>query len=319
MSLRFLLQRVAVLVVTILVVAFVTFLVPYLTPGDPVRKILRSRLQDGALALDDATVEKLRVEYGLDQPLLVQFFQWVGNAFQGDFGVSYTSGSAVFPMVGAAIGVTATLALVALAIAVLISLPLGSVAAINKGKPVDTVITTITQAFVAIPEYWIAPLLILVFAVNLAVLPSAGWNSPASMVLPCITLALRPISYFTQVARASMVDVLGAPYIVGARARGLNAVQTIVKHGVRNTLIPVVTLVSVWLAGLLGGSVVIEVIFGIPGMGRLVYNSVLNGDIPLMQASIISIVTLTVIITTLTDLLYSVINPTVRSASGSSK
>ena len=316
---RFLLQRALMLVLTILVVAFVTFMVPYLTPGDPVRSILRARLQDAALGLDDAAVEALRVQYGLDQPIVVQFLRWLGDVFQGDFGYSYTTGEAVFPMVAESVVVTATLAAFALGFALLVALPLGSIAAINRGKPADTIITSITQAFVAIPEYWIAPLFVLVFAVNLAVLPSAGWNSAASMVLPCLTLALRPISYFTQVARASMVDVLGAPYIVGARARGLNAVQTIVRHGVRNTLIPVVTLVSVWLAGLLGGSVVIEVIFGIPGMGRLVYNSVLNGDLPLMQASIISIVTLTVIITTITDVLYSVINPTIRSAHGSAK
>lgn len=316
---RFLLSRLAVLAGTVLVVAFITFMVPYMTPGDPVRKILRSRLQDGVLTLDDAAIEKLRVEYGLDQPIIVQFFQWLGDAVRGDFGTSYTSGAPVFPMVASAIGVTATLALVALAIALVVALPLGSIAALKQGKTADHVITTITQTFVAIPEYWIAPLLVLLFSINLAILPSAGWDSLASMVLPCVTLALRPISYFTQVTRASMIDVLGAPYILAARARGLTAGATVVSHGIRNTLIPVVTLVSVWLAGLLGGSVVIEVIFGIPGMGRLTYSAVLNGDVPLMQASIISIVVLTVVITTATDLLYSVINPTVRSAHGASK
>lgn len=314
---RYLVQRLAVFAVTILVVAFVTFLVPYLTPGDPVRKILRSRVQE--FALDDATVERLRVEYGLDRPIMVQFADWLGDAVQGDLGTSYTSRAPVFPMVLDAISITATLTIVTLALALAVSLPLGSIAAFKRGKAADHVITTVTQGFVALPEYWVAPLLVLVFAVSLGVLPSAGWSGPASMVMPCLALAFRPISYFTQVTRASMVDVLGAPYITGARARGLGATRTIVSHGIRNVLIPVTTLVSVWLAGLLGGSVVIEVIFGIPGMGLLTYNAVLNGDIPLMQAAIISIVGLTVLITTVTDLLYSVINPAVRSSRGATQ
>lgn len=307
----FLVKRLIVLLVTLLVVSFVTFLVPYLTPGDPARKILRARVSEVA-QLDDDTVARLAADYGLDRPIPVQYWDWLSRAFTGDFGVSFTSRTSVFPIVVDAIGVTAVLAMTALGLALLISIPLGCLAAFRRGKWADHVITGVTQSFVAIPEYWIAPLLILLFSINLAVLPSAGWTGPASVVLPCIALALRPISYFTQVTRASMVDVLGSPYIVGSRARGLSMTATISKHGIRNALIPVVTLVSVWLAGLLGGSVVIEVIFGIPGMGRLTYSAVLNGDVPLMQASIISIVALTVIITSLTDVVYVFVNPTVR-------
>ena len=216
--------------------------------------------------------------------------------------------------IGAAAVVTSMLAIGALGLAVLVAVPSGILAAMRRGGPIDTAITTVTQGFVAVPEYWLAPLLILVFAVKLGALPSAGWAGPAWMVLPCITLALRPISYFTQITRASMSEVLDAPYIVGARARGLSYIRTILRHGIRNALIPVLTLFSVWLGGLLGGSVVVEVIFGIPGMGRLVYNAVHNGDIPMIQASMITIVTITVVLATVTDVLYTVINPTVRSS-----
>lgn len=309
----FFLKRLMVLVLTLLVVSFVTFLVPYLTPGDATRTILRSRVQEVS-TLDDETVARLAEQYGLNRPILVQYWDWLTDALTGDFGTSFTSRTPVFPMIIDAVGVTAILALTTLALAVLVAVPVGSLAAFQRGKWVDNTITGVVQSFVAIPEYWVAPLLILVFAVNLAVLPSAGWGGPASLVLPCIALALRPISYFTQVTRASMVEVLASPYIVGSRARGLTMVHTIAKHGIRNALIPVVTLVSVWLSGLLGGSIVIEVIFGIPGMGRLTYSAVLNGDTPLLQASIISIVGLTVIITTITDAAYVLINPTVRSA-----
>ena len=308
----FLLRRLAVLVTTLLLVSFLVFLTPYLTPGDPVRKILRART--GQLDVDPAVVERLRVEYGLDRPMLQQYADWLGNAVQGDLGLSFTSRAPVMELIGGALGVTFSLAAVALLLALILALPLGAVAAVRRGKPTDTTITTITQAFVAIPEYWMAPVLVLVFALRLDILPSAGWRGISSMVLPCIVLCLRPLSYFTQVARASMIDVLDSPHITAARSRGLSFGETMVRHGVRNALLPVVTLFSIWLAGLLGGSVVIEVIFAIPGMGRLLYDAVSNGDTPVMQAAIVCIVGLTVIITTLTDVLYALINPTVRSA-----
>jgi peptide/nickel transport system permease protein len=308
----FFLRRFAVLVITLGIVSFVVFLVPYLTPGDPVRKIVRART--GELELDPEVVERYRADYGLDQPLLEQYWRWLGGALQGDFGLSYTSRTEVVAMLGRGLVVTATLAITALAFALVVAMVLGSVAAIRRGKATDTVITTVTQSFVAIPEYWLAPILVLVFALQLGVLPSAGWEGPASMILPCLTLAMRPLSYFTQVTRASMVDVLEAPHITAARSRGLSFVQSLIHHGVRNAILPVVTLFSLWLAGLMGGSVVVEVIFGIPGMGRLVYDAVQNNDLPVIQAAIVCIVALTVLITTLTDVLYVLINPTVRSA-----
>ncbi|MGW7682937.1 ABC transporter permease [Kribbella sp. NPDC054772] len=309
---RFLARRLAVLVAALLAVSLLVFLIPYLTPGDPARKILRGRVN--SMEIDPAQLESLRAQFGLNRPVLVQYADWLGSVLRGDFGYSYTSQAAVMPQIGAAAMVTLVLATGALGLAVAISLPSGIIAAMRRGGPIDTAITTVTQGFVAVPEYWLAPLLILVFAVKLGSLPSAGWAGPAWMVLPCVTLALRPISYFTQITRASMVEVLESPYIVGARARGLGRYRTIVRHGIRNALIPVLTLFSVWLGGLLGGSVVVEVIFGIPGMGRLVYNAVHNGDIPLIQASMVTIVTITVVLATVTDVLYTVINPTVRGS-----
>ena len=308
----FLFRRLAVLVATLLSVSFVVFLIPYLTPGDPARKIIRARVNDPNL--DGAAVEQFRVQYGLDQPLLKQYGGWLSHALRGDLGLSYTSRVPVGELLGNGLLVTATLAITSLLLALVLALPLGSLAAMQRGKAGDTVITLVTQAFVAIPEYWLAPILILLFALKLGVLPSAGWHSPLSMVLPCLTLALRPFSYFTQVMRASMVTVLDSPHMTAARARGLSFPATMMRHGIRNSVLPVVALVSVWLGGLLGGSVVVEVIFGIPGMGRLLYDAVVNGDIPVIQAAIVCVVALTIVVTTLTDLLYTTINPTVRTA-----
>ncbi|WP_190812783.1 ABC transporter permease [Saccharopolyspora pogona] len=312
----FFVKRLIVLVSTLVIVSFVVFLIPYVTPGDPARKILRARVGD--LNVDPAALENLRQQYGLDRPLLVQYWDWLGGALRGDLGLSYTSRSPVVEMIGHGLAVTAVLAAASLLLALLVALPLGALAAVKRGKPADTAITTVTQGFVAIPEYWLAPVLILVFAMQFRALPSAGWQGPQSMVLPCITLALRPMSYFTQVARASMIEVLESPHITAARARGLAFGTTMLRHGVRNSLLPVITLFSVWLAGLLGGSVVVEVIFSIPGMGRLLYESVVNNDVPALQAGIVSLVGLAVLITTLTDLLYACINPTVRAAHVSS-
>src|SRR5690625_3859564 len=220
----FLLRRLAVLVTTLLLVSFLVFLTPYLTPGDPVRKIVRART--GQLNVDPAVVERLRVDYGLDQPMLVQYGEWLTRAVRGDLGISFTSRAPVMTLIGAALGVTFTLAAVALLLALVLALPLGGIAAVRRGKPIDTAITTVTQAFVAIPEYWMAPVLVLVFALKLGVLPSAGWRGPVSMILPCVVLALRPLSYFTQVARASMIDVLDSPHITAARSRGLSFTET---------------------------------------------------------------------------------------------
>lgn len=308
----FLLRRFVVLIGTLASVSFLVFLIPYLTPGDPARKILRART--GELNLDPSAVEAARVSYGLDKPVIEQYWNWLKNALQGDLGLSYTSRTEVSDMVGSALAVTTTLAVAALVIALVVALPLGSMAAVRRGRASDVAITTVTQGFVALPEYWVAPVLVLVFALNLGVLPSAGWTGPASMVLPALTLSLRPMSYFTQVTRASMVDVLESPHLTAARSRGLSFAQAMLRHGLRNGLLPVVTLFSIWLAGLLGGSVVIEVIFAVPGMGRLLYQAVTDGDVPVIQAGIVCIVALTVLITTLTDLLYALINPTVRSS-----
>ncbi|MGO4757848.1 ABC transporter permease, partial [Streptomyces sp. 2MCAF27] len=261
-----------------------TFAIPYASGGDPVRTILRSRVSDQAL--DPSAVAALRSELGLDRPILVQYLSWLGRAVRGDFGMSFTSRTPVDQLLGTAIGVSGTLAVIAIGLAFLAALPLGTLAAMRPGKRVDNGVTLLTQSFVAVPEYWLAPILVLVFSRYLGWLPSAGWRDPTSIILPALTLALRPMAYFTQVTRAAMSDVLASPYMTAARSRGLSGGQALLRHGLRNALLPVMTLFSLWFAGLLGGSVVVEVIFAIPGMGRLVYSAVVNHDVPLIQGGI---------------------------------
>ncbi len=309
---RFLLRRAVILLLMLAAVSIVAFAIPYLQGGDPARAIIQARVADQAI--DPAALAGLRVQLGLDRPLPVQYATWLGNLLHGDFGLSFASRSPVGGLVGSALLISAILAVSSLVVALAVALPLGTMAALRAGGILDGFVTVLTQALVALPEYWLAPVGILVFALHLGVLPSAGWDSAWSMVLPVGILSLRPMAYLTRVTRASMIDVLDAPYITAARSRGLSTTQTLLRHGIRNGILPVVTLLALWLAGLLGGSVVGEVIFAIPGMGRLMYEAVQDKDVPLLQAGLVCIVGLAVLINTATDLLYLAVNPVLRSS-----
>jgi peptide/nickel transport system permease protein len=311
--LSFLIRRTAVLLITLLVMSVLAFLVPYAGEGDPARKILQARVNDPAL--DPAQVEALTRELGLDRPVVAQYLDWLRRAVTGDFGFSFTSRTPVRDLVVPALGVSTSLALAALLLALLFALPLGTWAATARGGKVDSAIAFVSQSAVSAPEYWVGPVLVLIFARHLGWLPSSGWLGMAYIVLPAVSLALRPLGYFTQVTRAAMSDVLTAPYMTAARSRGLSFSQTLIRHGLRNSLLPVMTLFSFWFAGLLGGAVVIEVIFNIPGMGRLLYSSVVNNDVPVIQGGMLSILALAVLINTVTDLLYGVLNPAIRVTS----
>lgn len=308
--LRFLLLRTAILIGMLAVVSAIAFAIPYLQGGDPVRDIIHARVSDQNI--DAAAVEGLRVQLGLNRPLTVQYASWVADLLRGDFGLSFASRTPVAASIGSALLISAILAVSALVAALLVALPLGTLAALRAGRWFDAGVILLTQALVALPEYWLAPVGILVFALQLGVLPSAGWDSWRSLILPVAVLSLRPMAYLTRVARASMIDVLDAPYIMAARSRGLSLGQTLLRHGLRNAILPVLTLLALWLAGLLGGSVVVEVIFAIPGMGRLMYDAVIDKDLPMLQAGLICIVGLSIVINTVMDLLYLAINPSLR-------
>jgi peptide/nickel transport system permease protein len=306
----FLARRAATLGITVLLASFMVFLIPYVTPGDPVRKIIRSRV--AGEVIDDSVAQALAADLGLQDPLMVQYLRWLGRLLGGDMGLSYASRTPVVEQVLPALGITLSLVVMTLAVAAAVSVVLGVIAALQEGRAADRIITTVTQAFIAVPEYWLAPVLVLVFALNLSLLPSAGWSGPSSAVLPVAVLALRPTSYFTSAVREGVLDALGAEHVVAARARGLGRFRTLRRHVLPNGLLPLTTLVAVWFAGLLGGSVIVEVVFAIPGMGRLLYDAVRNSDIPLAQGGVVVVVGLAVALTTAADLVHGLLNPRVR-------
>lgn len=307
---RFIVRRTIFLVVTLFAVSVLAFVMPYFGEGDPARMILRARM-GGELVLDPATVEAVRRQFGLDQPIPIQYLRWLEAAATGDFGQSFTNRQPVGGIVLRGLGVSFLLALAALLLATVIAVPLGILAALRPGGRRDSVIVTLTQGLVALPEYWLAPLGMLVFALWLGWLPAAGWTSPVSVVLPASVLSLRPLAYLLGVTRASMVTVLESPYITAARSRGLSQFLTLRRHGLKNAMVPVMTLFSIWLAGTLGGSVVIEVIFNIPGLGRVMYEAVVNADMPVVQAGVLATVGLAIVINTLTDIGYAALNPAI--------
>jgi peptide/nickel transport system permease protein len=303
-------RRLLIVPVLLMLVALVAFLLPYLGGVDPTSAILRSRI--GEREQTPEIVAAVKADLGLDQPLPIQFFKWVGNLFTGDLGKSYVSQAPVREIIFRGLKVTFTLSMLAIGIAIIISLPLGILSSLKPGKFLDNVIAIITQTGIAVPEYWLAPMLILIFALNLKLLPSAGWRGPEYMIMPAFTLALRPIAYFTRLTRETMIEVMHKDYIRAARAKGLSEFQVISKHAVRNSLIPVVTMITLWFAGLLGGSVIVEVIFSVPGIGRVMYDAVLANDLPVVQTGVVLITGLAVIINTLTDLGYIGLNPAIR-------
>ncbi|WP_258803999.1 ABC transporter permease [Pseudarthrobacter sp. NS4] len=310
--LQFITKRTATLVAAVVVSSFAVFLIPYFTPGDPVRKIIRSRVAGDAV--DESAVQGLSESLGLNDPLAVQYFRWLGDFFSGDMGLSFVSRTPVVEQVLPALSVTLSLVTMALVLAAAISLPLGIVAGLRPGSTADKAITAVTQALIAMPEYWVAPVLVLVFALKLSVLPTAGWNDLSSAVLPALTLALRPISFFTSALRAGILDAAAAEHVPAARARGLSQGQAILHHVVPNGLVPLSTLFAVWFAGLLGGSVIVEVIFAVPGMGRLLFDAVVNSDIPLAQGGVVVVVALAVGVTTLADFVHRFLSRTVGAS-----
>jgi len=304
------LRRVPSLLLTLLLISLVTFVVVQVVPGDPAQLILGTEAPLEALA-------DLRVQLGLDRPLVVQYLSWLGGVLRGDLGVSLRHGRPVAILIAERLPVTLSLATLSLALAVLLAVPLGVLAAVRQRSALDYGVLVFAQAGLALPSFWIGILLILLFALSWRLLPSGGYvpwgESPLealrSLAMPVLALGVPVAGVLARLVRASMLEELARDHIRTARAKGLTEAQVIVRHALRNALIPTVTLLGLQLGFLLGGSIVVEQVFALPGLGRLVLFAINNRDLPLIQGLVLFIAALVVVINFLVDLAYTWLDP----------
>jgi peptide/nickel transport system permease protein len=301
------------LLATLFVAAMIIFLMLDLLPGDPARFIL------GINATPEA-VAALRQQLGLDRPPLERFFGWIGGMLVGDFGLSATQGQPVGALIAGRLGVTLPLTLFAMLLSTAIGLPLGVLAARRRGSLADTGLMVLAQLGVAVPNFWFGMLLVLLFSVTLRWLPPGGFvpwgDNPVgafnSLILPAFALALPQAAILARVTRTALVDVQGADFIRTARAKGLTTAEAIRRHGLRNALLPVLTILGLQFAYLVAGTVIVENVFYLPGLGRLIFDAINARDLILVRSAIIILVLAVIGTMFLTDLAYAWVDPRLR-------
>ncbi|OQA47380.1 MAG: Glutathione transport system permease protein GsiC [Chloroflexi bacterium ADurb.Bin325] len=309
----YLLRRLGLILLTMLLASIVIFVATQILPGDVAQVSL------GQFATEKA-VENLRQELGLNRPAYVQYADWLTKFVRGDWGNSLTSRQPVRPMVMSRLRNSAMLAVIALALYVPLGIALGVLAALNREKLVDQAISALTMAFVGLPEFVTALLLIALFAFALAVLPANSSISPdssfraalPSLILPAITVSLTSLGYVARMTRASTIDVLRTDYVRAAELKGLPRMQVLFRHVLRNALLPTVTIVAMGIGYLIGGLIVTEQVFGYPGLGRLLVYAIQRRDLILIQACSMVVVLVFSLSNLAADLLYSFLNPRIR-------
>ncbi|MEL7097696.1 MAG: ABC transporter permease [Pseudomonadota bacterium] len=312
--LRYTLKRLASLLISLAIASLVIFFVIEVAPGDPASFML------GINAQPD-TIAALRAELGLDQPKWQRYLSWVGGLVTGDFGTSYTYRTPVAEMIADRLWVSLPLALYALILSTAIAFPAGIYAAARRGRAGDVAVMGATQLGVAIPNFWFAMMLVLIFAINLRWFGAggfAGWEDgigPAlwSLTLPAIALALPQAAILARVMRSALLDVLGEDFMRTARAKGLTRGQALRRHGLRNALIPVLTILGLQFSFLLAGSIIIEQVFYLPGLGRLVFTSISARDLIVVESVVMLLVFAVIVVNFLVDLAYAAVDPRLRS------
>ena len=311
----YILRRLVALVLTLLAAALVIFVVLEILPGDPAAVTLGLNAAPEALSA-------LRVERGLDKPAVLRFFIWLGGLVTGDLGQSYTYRVPVLQLITERMAVTLPLALMAIALATAIGIPLGMLAASRHGRLADAGVMAFAQAGLAIPNFWFGLLLVLVFAVGLGWLPAGGfpgWQagigvSLKALLMPALALALPQAAIIARVTRSSMLDTLQEDFVRTARAKGLGEGTTMRRHALRNALIPVVTILGLQFSVLIAGAIIIENVFALPGLGRLVFQAIAQHDLIVVKDLVMLFAGLAILINFAVELLYGLIDPRLRQA-----
>jgi peptide/nickel transport system permease protein len=302
---RYLVRRLLLTIPVLLGVATLVFALIHLVPGDPAQ----SMLGESASPED---VARLRQSLGLDDPLLVQYTSFLTGILRGDLGTSFRYGTPVTSEIRSRLLRTAQLALAAMAVAIAFAIPLGILAAVFRGTAIDHAAMTLALAGISMPNFWLGPLLAILFAVVLGWLPVAGTGTIWHLVLPAITLGAALSASLARMTRASLLEELREPYVVAARARGLSRGRAVLRHAFRNSLIPIVTIVGLQFGAVLTGTIITETIFAWPGVGRLLIQAINFRDYPLVQGCILFIAVTYVAMNLLTDLTYGFLDPRIR-------
>ncbi len=303
-TLFYVLKRIGLAILTIWVVITITFFVMHAVPGGPFV---------GEKATTPAVQAAMEAKYGLDKPVLEQYFTYLGDiVLRFDFGPSLKQrGRQVIDIIADGMKVSAKLGLIAAFGALVVGIVLGAIAALRRNKVIDKVIMVITTAFVSMPSFIAGALLLTIFAVSLHLLPANGAQKNG-LILPVVTLGLYPMAYITRLTRSSMLDVLGQDYIRTARAKGVPGFKVIFGHALKNSLIPVITYFGPMLAYIVTGSIVVEQIFAVPGIGRAFVNSITGRDYPLIMGTTIILACLIIIMNLVSDLLYKIVDPRIE-------
>lgn len=303
----YLLRRLFMSLLVLLGVSIFTFLMIHFVPGDPVVAMA------GRQAASAETIEALREELGLNDPLPVQYWNYISKVAQGDLGQSIRTKRPVAEAIAEQLPSTLQLTLAAITIASILGVSMGILAAINRNNWFDTLTMAVSISGVSIPHFWLGLLLILLFSVQLGWLPAvAPSDDPKGLILPAVTLAVGEAAVITRLVRVSMLDVMEKRYLLAARAKGVRERRIIWHHALRNALIPVVTIIGLQIGFLLAGSIVVETIFARQGLGRLAITAINNRDLPLIQGTVLVTASIYVLVNTLTDVVYVLLDPRIR-------
>ena len=311
--LAYALKRLLIGLLTLFAASLVVFAVLEIIPGDPARLML------GMNATEDA-IHALREQMGLNEPVAARYLEWATGLLTGDLGRSYTYSVPVIDLVSERIAVSLPLALLSLALSTFLAIPVGLYSASRHGKVSDTAIMGATQLGVAIPNFWFALLLVYVFAVALRLVPAGGfpgwsagfWPALKALILPSIALALPQAAILARVARSALLEVLGEDYIRTARAKGLTQNAVLYRHALRNAMIPMLTIMGLQFAFLLAGTIIIENVFYLPGLGRLVFQAINQRDLIVVEGVVMLLVATVIVINVLVDLSYAIVDPRLR-------
>lgn len=302
---KYLLKRFLQALAVIFAISLITFFVLNIVPGNPVEIML------GEFA-DQATIARVTHEMGLDQPIHIQYFNWLTNMLHGDFGVSYFQRRDVLDILMSCFAVTAKLAGIAYILAVVLGVVVGVVAAVNRGKWIDSALMTVSVIGISAPAFWIAIILQIFICLKLKLLPLSGIESFSAFILPGIALGTRYAASIARITRTSMLEVLSQDYIRTAQAKGLKYWTVVIKHALRNALIPIITIAGSDLGNILTGSVLVESVFNIPGIGKMLVDSINVRDLPIVQGGVMYIAIICVIMYLIVDILYAVVDPRIR-------